>query len=282
MLSRASATVAEVDHAMADYAFGEVARILYEAIWNEFCDWGIELAKVRLMDGALSEQDREATWWALVEALDTYLRLLHPLMPFVTEAIWGALPHRAGDPGLLIVARWPGAGSRDPQIEQDVETLLDLVRGVRNARSEAKLEPALWLPLDVAIQARLGQTFEALRPAIERLARARPLTRHLSPEALRSATSDGGLAVNAGEVEAVVGRGQADDRTSELDRSRLERELAQAETQLEAARARLTDDGFLAKAPAAVVEGARTREAELADQVARISERLGRSARGTG
>src|SRR5207244_12514561 len=113
ILSRASATVAAVDEALANYAFGEAARILYEAIWNEFCDWGIELAKVRLSDRGLPEAQREDTWWALVEALDTYLRLLHPLMPFITEAIWDATPHRRSDPPMLIQARWPGYGPRD-------------------------------------------------------------------------------------------------------------------------------------------------------------------------
>ena len=99
MLSRAAATTAAVDRAMADYGFGEVTRLLYEAIWNEYCDWGLELAKVRLADAALSDAEREATWWTLVEALDTYLRLLHPVMPFVTERLWQALPHRASRPG---------------------------------------------------------------------------------------------------------------------------------------------------------------------------------------
>src|SRR5207253_371357 len=108
ILSRASATVAAVDEGLANYAFGEAARILYEAIWNEFCDWGIELAKVRLSDRGLPGAQREDTWWALVAALDTYLRLLHPLMPFVTEAFWEATPHRRSDPPLLIQARWPG------------------------------------------------------------------------------------------------------------------------------------------------------------------------------
>ena len=98
ILSRASATTEAVDAAMADFAFGEVTRLLYDAIWNEFCDWGVELAKVRLADESLPAATREATWWALVEALDTYLRLLHPVMPFVTEALWGAIPHRASDP----------------------------------------------------------------------------------------------------------------------------------------------------------------------------------------
>ena len=62
--------------------------MLYESIWDEYCDWALELAKVRLADETLPAADREATWWTLVEALDTYVRLLHPVMPFVTEAIW--------------------------------------------------------------------------------------------------------------------------------------------------------------------------------------------------
>ncbi|MGZ9231103.1 MAG: valine--tRNA ligase, partial [Candidatus Limnocylindrales bacterium] len=111
--SRAAATVASVDVAMADYAFGEVTRLLYDAIWSEYCDWGLELAKVHLADEALAPEAREAIWWTLVEVLDTYLRLLHPVMPFVTEALWQNLPHRAADPDLLIVAQWPAPRDRD-------------------------------------------------------------------------------------------------------------------------------------------------------------------------
>ena len=114
LLSRAAATTEAVDAAMADYAFGEVTRLVYEAIWNEYCDWGLEFAKVRLADENSAAEAREATWWTLVEVLDTYLRLLHPVMPFVTEALWASLPHRATDPELLIVARWPGVGERRP------------------------------------------------------------------------------------------------------------------------------------------------------------------------
>src|SRR5256885_6124556 len=113
--------------------------MLYDAIWSEFCDWGLELAKVRLADEATPAAEREDTWWALVEALDTYLRLLHPLMPFVTEAIWAATPHRRSDPALLIQARWPGQGPRDEVVERQVGELLDLIRAIRNARAEAKV-----------------------------------------------------------------------------------------------------------------------------------------------
>ncbi len=278
LLSRTAATITAVDRAMADHAFGEVTRLLYDAIWGEYCDWGLELAKVRLADETLPVESREATWWTLVEVLDTYLRLLHPVMPFVTEALWGSLPHRATDPDLLIVARWPIASERDTAAEMGVGTMLDLVRGIRNARAEARVEPARWLPVDIAVPETLGATFEGIRPAIERLARARPLVRVLTREALSDADPNH-LAVIAGEAEALVrftAAGQAaSPESGALDRARLERELAQAEGWLAAAQDRLSSETFVARAPAAVVENARTREADLTDQVARLRERLG-------
>jgi len=274
--SRVAATVDAVDRAMADFAFAEVTRLLYEAIWNEYCDWALELAKVRLTDESVDAAEREATWWTLVEALDTYLRLLHPVMPFVTEAIWASIPRGSGDPALLIVADWPATAARDQAAEADVEAVLDLVRGVRNARAEAHLDPAAWLPLDVAVPATLGPTFEALRPAVGRLARARPVERHLTRESLEAVRDGGGLTIIAGEVEAHLGGAGTDSHTAGLERARLEKELAEAERLLAASRARLADESFRAKAPAQVVEGAIAREVELAEQVARLGERLGR------
>jgi valyl-tRNA synthetase len=278
LLSRAAATTAAVDAAMAGYAFGEVTRLLYEAIWSEYCDWGLELAKVRLSDERLGADEREATWWTLVDVLDTYLRLLHPVMPFVTEALWGALAHRAGDPDLLIVARWPGVGERDADAEREVGTLIDLVTEIRNARASAKLPASDWLEALVYVPTSLGDTFEALRPAVERLARMRPLHRELTPEALASASRPGDLMVilGGGEIEAAVRPRATDDEAAELERDRLERDLEEAEGWLAAARERLANESFVSRAPASVVEGARAREAELADQVARLRDRTGR------
>jgi valyl-tRNA synthetase len=280
MLSRASATVAAVDAALADYAFGEVTRLLYDAIWNEFCDWGVELAKVRLADETLPKATREATWWTLVEVLDTYLRLLHPVMPFVTEALWAAIPHRAADPELLIVARWPGVTDRDVGVEGEVEAMLELVRGLRNARAEARIEPGSWLAMEVAVPESMGATFDALRPAIERLGRIRPLERRVSREALGDGQplAAGDLAVIAGPIEAIAHRPTDPAATTDgsgADRARLERELEQARGWLAAARERLANEAFIRNAPPTVVEGARAREAELADQVARLEDRLG-------
>ncbi len=278
LLSRAAATTAAVDTAMADFGFGEVTRLLYQAIWSEYCDWGLEFAKVRLGDRSLEPAEREATWWTLVEVLDTYLRLLHPVMPFETEALWGAIPHRSSDPDLLIVARWPGAGARDEAVEAEVGTLIALVTELRNARSSAKLPAGAWLETRVSLPSGLGPTFEALRPAIERLARARPLHRELTIEALRAAASPHDLAVivPGSDIEATIRPESSSTVAADLERARLERDLAEAEGYLFAARERLANEAFMSKAPPAVVEGARAREAELADQVARLRDRLGR------
>ena len=275
ILSRAGATVAAVDRAMAGYGFGDVSQTLYEAVWNEYCDWGVELAKIRLGDESLPQAEREATWWTLVDALDTYLRLLHPIMPFITEAIWHRLPHMAADPAMLIVADWPVAGvaAADVAAEAEVASLLELVRAIRNARAEARVEPAAWLPVDVFVPDALGATYEALRPAIERLARAKPLRREPDLAAIRSGT-DGGLSVIAGEIEAVVRPAAKNDAQEERDRARLERDLADAQGQLGAARARLANEAFTSKAPEAVVAGARARAAELEELVARLEHLL--------
>ena len=255
-----------------------MTRVLYDAIWNEYCDWGLELAKVRLADESLDPAVREATWWTLVDVLDTYLRLLHPVMPFVTEALWAAIPHRATDPELLIVARWPAALERDLEAEAGVGTVVALITEIRNARATANVPAGAILEARVHVPAGLGETFEALRPAVERLARVRPLHRDLTPEALQAASAPDDLAVvvAGGEVEASIRPAAADPAAAALDRERLERELAEAEGWLDAARARLANEAFMSKAPPSVVEGARAREAELAEQVARLRERLGR------
>jgi len=281
MLSRVAATTEAVDRGLAEHQFGEVTRALHDGIWSEFCDWGIELAKVRLSDETATPDERAATWWTLVDALDTYLRLLHPVMPFVTEAIWAALPHRADDPALLIVARWPVVVARDASAEDGVGAMIELIRGIRNARADAGIAPALWLEVDVVVPGGLAATFSVLAPAIGRLARARPLVRHVDRAAYAATTgARPGLAVIVGDVEADVALpDRADDATPEAsgrssDRARLEKELVEAEARLAAARARLDNEAFLSKAPPDIVHGARSSEAELAEQVRRLSSRL--------
>jgi valyl-tRNA synthetase len=175
----------------------------------------------------------------------------------------------------LIVADWPASAAEaaDSAAEAEVAALIELVRAVRNARAEARVEPAAWLPVDVFVPESLAGTFEALRPAIERLARAKPLGRELDIEKIRMG-AEGGLSVIAGEVEAVVRPAAKDDAQEDRDRARLERELADAEGQLAAARTRLANDSFTSKAPPAVVDGVRARASELQELVSRLAQRL--------
>jgi valyl-tRNA synthetase len=264
LLSRADATVAAVDRAFADDDYGEVTQLLYDAIWSEYCDWGLELAKVALADESRSSGAREATWWTLVDALDTYLRLLHPVMPFVTEALWATLPRETGDPELLIVAPWPEGRDHDPSAEAPVDQLIRLVHKVRNARAEAGIPPALRLDADVT------GIDPSLIPHFDRLSRVRTVTGTFAAERVIVAAT--GMARASISVDqATASRGEIADR----DRARTEKELAETRQALQAARARLADATFLDRAPAAIVEGARAREAELADQVRRLEESLG-------
>jgi valyl-tRNA synthetase len=269
------AAVEAVDAAIAEYQLAEVTRALYDGIWSEFCDWGLELAKVRLGDGSLPEATREATWWTLVEALDTYLRLLHPVMPYITETLWAELPHAADDPELLIVASWPDAGllaaQRDPAVERNVGQVLDLVRGIRNARAEARIQPGAWLDAQLAAPGDANQVVTELRPAIERLARVKATVLAAEVAALGA---EGKLAVVAGRLEASLVP-HADPEVVARERDRLERELAQVEGRLASVRARLADPAFTGRAPAAVVDGARRSEANLAAQAASLREKLG-------
>jgi valyl-tRNA synthetase len=269
--SRAAATTAAVDRGIAEYQFAEVTRALFEGIWSEFCDWGIELAKVRLADPATTDRQRAATWWTLVDALDTYLRLLHPVMPFLTEAIWSHLPRRADDPDLLIVASWPAPA--DAGAERGVARVIEAIVALRNARATANVAAGAWLETHVATAGSASAAFEALSPAIARLARARPLVLHATAAELPRAAGALEVILPGGEVEATV-LVTAAPETSAVDRSRLEKELSEAEGHLVAARARLANASFTERAPAAVVDGARAREAELAAQVDRLRERL--------
>jgi valyl-tRNA synthetase len=270
--SRTAAAVAAVDRAIGEYQLAEVTRTLYDGIWSEFCDWGLELAKARLADEALPIAEREATWWTLVESLDTFVRLLHPVMPFVTEALWAALPHVADDPELLIVARWPKADARDAEAEQLVGEVIDLVSGIRNARAEASIEPGAWLPGSVIAPQGALRAIELLGPALGRLARLRPLV--VLGDGVATARPAGALTIVSGSLQAVVaapGSALGADR----ERERLTKELSETEARLAAAQARLADPAFTERAPAAIVDGARARAVELAAQADRLREQLG-------
>ena len=275
ILGRCAATIEAVSASHEAYQLGEVTRRLYDAIWGEYCDSYLELAKARLSGSDASPAERAATWQVLAWVLERYVRLLHPVMPFLTEAIWAHLPHEPGDPDLLIVADWPTSERErvlgDEATGAAVEALLDLVRASRNARAEAGLDASTWLEADLVLPDPLvRETYAALAEPIGRLSRLRPVRAHASVAELPPSVT-GGLAVIAAAGEARISRGGSDPA---LEGARLGRELADARRQLAAAEARLADASFTSKAPAPIVDGARVRAAELRSLIARIEDRL--------
>jgi valyl-tRNA synthetase len=270
ILDRCRVALDGAERAYAEFDFGAVTRVLYDAIWGDYCDWYLEIAKLGLAPDAPVER-RVATWRTLTWVLDRYLRLLHPVMPHITEHTWRRLPHLADDPELLIVARWPDATglAADPDRAAGVADLIGLVGALRAARAESGIDAGEWLPATIWLaDGSARAAYEPLAPAIGRLARVRPT---LAAE--RSALDDGagGLAVVTTAAEARLVRSDA-DRARE--RARLEKELRNTEAQLSATDARLADEGFVGRAPQAVVEQTRRRAAELRDQVVALRARL--------
>jgi valyl-tRNA synthetase len=271
ILQRCAATTVAVDAAYANFEFGEVARLLYDAIWNDFCDWYVELAKIGLADPSATGGRKRAIWSTLTWVLDRYLRLLHPLMPMLTEEIWGKLPHLADDPELLIVAAWPGpsdaAAIADASRATGATALIELIGSIRTARAESGIEAAdivpaqIWLA-DGPARAAYGDMFGA----VARLARVTP-----ELVADRSALKDG-LTVVTGSAEA---RLMQSDAQREREHARLEKELGGLKAQLASANARLSDANFVDRAPKAVVDEARKRALELQTQIDALTNRRG-------
>jgi valyl-tRNA synthetase len=234
---------------------------VYEVAWSDYCDWFLEMAKVDLRRADATAAEHAATWTAAADGLATLLRLLHPLMPFVTEEIWAALaeaePNAVASAPLLITAPWPASGERDRGAEVSFEQVAALVRSVRNLRTESGSPAAAWLPLDVAPNDAAAEALiRAERPYVEALARVRPIAfRADGDRPAQVAASPLGaawLGVDASMAEATAGR--RDVRLAELDAN------------IERLRALLATEAFLAKAPPAVVDRERKRLAGLEEE----------------
>jgi valyl-tRNA synthetase len=276
ILSRCHVAIRDAEAAYASFQFAEASRILHAAIWSEYCDWYLEMAKVRL--GAdVPTATRVATWQVLAWVLDRYLRMLHPVMPHITEEIWGRLPHGPTDGDLLITAAWPAetqvrSGADEAQAAA-VADLLELVTQMRNARADAAIEPGTWLQAEVRfLDPGVAAVFESLHDVVARLARVRP--RVVSKAAPPADADDGASLV-------VVSRGaearlsvSAEDR--ERDRARLQRELEETEALLASTRAKLANEAFVSRAPQPVVQGVWDTEAQLQALAERLREHLGK------
>jgi len=257
ILSRFNRVTTDVNAALTTYRFHEAANLIYDFFWGEFCDWYIELIKPRLAAGDAARERVACT--NLVTLLEAALRLLHPVMPFITEEIWHAIYD--GKPPLksIALASYPQSDSSkiDLAAETEMAILQDLIVSVRNLRAELKVETKQTVPIEVFTEdATVRSLLDKNRDAIQRLATVDNITFAAGslaklPGARHTARFDVRL-IYEKKIDVAAERERL---TKELDK--IEKEIANGQRQL-------ANDQFLAKAPPQVVDGLRKRAAELA------------------
>jgi valyl-tRNA synthetase len=254
ILSRLSSVIAETDQLFEAFEFAKVCDALYHFAWDEVCDWYLELAKVPLAGS--DEAAAETTRQVLGFVLDQLMRLLHPVMPFVTEELWTALTGQES----VVVAAWPSFSLSDPQAEAEISSMMRLVTEIRRFRSDQGLRP--------------GQRVAARLAGIEGTALAGHETQIRS--LLRLGPPADGFNPSASiEVEGI---------TTELDvagvidvaaeRRRLEKDLAAARAEADQAQRKLANSDFTARAPEAIVSKTRQRLETAQSDIARLEQRL--------
>jgi valyl-tRNA synthetase len=266
ILSRFNRVAGEVNDELAGYRFDEAARAIYNFFWGEFCDWYLELIKPRLLSENATTARRAGQ--NLMIVFEGALRMLAPVMPFITEEIWHAI--YAGKPPLKSIALTHYPERNEQQVDTAAETqmaiLQDLIVSVRNIRTEMKIEPKLRVPVEIHTGDEVRAIVDANRGALERLANVESLS--FVGESLAHAA--GARTTSRFEVRVVYE--QKVDVAAE--RERLEKELAQLTKEQDNKQRQLGNEQFLAKAPAHVVEGLRTRAAELEGLIAKARKGL--------
>ena len=256
--SRLTRVIRETSQALADFNFGEATRLLEEFFWSEFCDWYVEMCKPDLIPGG---SQRAQTQYTLHWVLETILRLLHPIVPFISEELWQKLPGRTGP--ALIVAPWPQPedGWLDSTSEQEMEVLQGLVRTVRNLRAEGGIPPAQKLV-----------AFVLASPEMERLLRDNertllPLARLGGLEFVHGKRPRSSLSGVSGGMEIFLPL----TREAALKlKEKLGRELDKASANLDRLLARMENPDFATHAPAEVVEKTRTQWMEQKEQQTKL------------
>lgn len=268
IFSRLAGLVARLDDEFSRYEFGEITRELYSFFWSEFCDWYIEFSKSRLSSDDPAE--RLACQRNLVFVLDTALRLLHPIMPFVTEEIYQELPV-AKEAEYLIVASWPDAEelSRfvDTDAERSIVLVTEIVSGIRATRARYGISPRQ--PLSMAVKAEDAEIelLEAQRSLIEGMGNLESL--EISAEAEKPAEST--VILGSGVEAYVVLSGLVD---FEAERARLEKEQKSLEADVAKLEKKLSNPGFLAKAKPEIVAKDTAKRDELSEKLSRVNEQL--------
>ncbi len=243
-------TAAQVARAIDNYRFDLASQALYEFIWNEYCDWYLELSKPILWDADASLDAKRGTRQTLIRVLEIWLRLLHPLMPFITEEIWQVISPLAGKTGPTIMLQpYPqaGDGDIDTRAHQDIEWLKAVILGIRNIRGEMNIPPGKELSVllrngNQTDQLRLAENSQYLKK-LAKLADIRWLSQDV--EAPMAATA------LAGELEILVPMAGLIDK--EAENARLKKEIGKLESDLIRLQGKLSNTAFIAKAPVEVV-----------------------------
>ena len=269
IFSRLAKLSVEVTKDIETYQFGEMARELHTFFWNEFCDWYIEFSKASLRE----EGDaRLQTQRNLVYVLDNALRLLHPAMPFVTEAIWENVPHAEGEAPALMMAKWPEPESLaslvDEESERAVSLLCDVVSAVRSTRARYGISPKQELPVVLRAGFENARVLEGLKSQIVSMARASELS--IVPSDAQKPAESACVVAHGCEVYCVL-TGLID---FEAERARLTKERATLQKDEAKFAKKLSNPGFLAKAAPEIVEKDTAKLAELRDKLARVEEQL--------
>ncbi len=271
--SRLGRMLAQVDEAFAQYRFDYAASALYEFTWYEFCDWYVELAKPVLQGDSASPGARLGTRQTLLRVLETLLRALHPIMPFITEEIWQRVAPLADVPGnSVMLAPWPRSTDypADPAAEQDIRWIQGFVLGIRQIRGEMDISPARRLPVLLEnASARDLACIATHRTLLERLAGVEGLSA-LDPGA---AVPPSATAL-VGELRVLVPMAGLIDASAEADR--LSRRIAKTEDEIRRARGKLSNENFVRNAPADVVAQERARLAEFEGSLASLGHQLER------
>ncbi|MFC2070193.1 valine--tRNA ligase [Chloroflexota bacterium] len=271
ILSRLNDTVSGVIKSMEGFQLAEAEKQIYDFLWNEYCDWYIELAKVRLR----SEDNAVSPVPVLVNVLEVSLRLLHPFMPFVTEELWQNLkpylPSEKQVAGSIMIAEYPAVDDNavDTEAERVMESIIEIIRSIRNARAEHDVESSKWIKAQIYA----GEMEKSIAPyvgAIETLARAKPVS--IFNTRKEESAGENALVMVLEDAEVVIPMESMVDLKAEKEK--LEKEIARSETEVARVETMLGDEKFISRAPAAVVEKERRKRDALVDKIERLKQQI--------
>jgi valyl-tRNA synthetase len=268
--SQLNRLIKDVTRLMEEFQFGEAEQQIYDFVWSKFCDWYIEIAKIRL-----HSQLTPSPLPFLANTLEKSLRLLHPFMPFVTEELWQSLKQRLpGEnqmPASIMIAPYPIADDKAfaSEAERVMDSVIEVIRSIRNVRAHYKVKPSKWIEARVYMGELLSSLI-AEASMIETLAKVRPLT--ILGRQKRESTKDKDMVLVLKEAEVVVPLAGMVDRLAE--EQRLVKESEEIKERIAQLKARLRDNAFLSKAPSQVVEKEKQKLAMFEDKLKRLHQEL--------